>query len=392
MNDSVGKITEFLAVLNYLFRETDSKNTMKYLDYVARIQQDLNITVDRRKVAKYLDALERISKDDKVGGLLPFKVSVSSKGKGKLYRDNFVLSDSDIENIVSAIEAYQMLSGEETEELKNRVIHNLPSKTKREYLLTKDDSFKSTKLDVIYSKKNYFSSKSYRQKFIITNDTRFGKTEFYPNDKKQYYFEKELKGYIYKYVSYHNKPYLLLMIPLERTAIAVPVQNIKFLNNEDDFDNDPNDPYVFNFKFSPGHEFTTIEQWSKKLLANEIGDLEVVNLKISDSRYAKKILDSIKAYFPNQEPEIRKLFKNFHDLVLAGQGKGYKEAFYVENLITNWDTFVDWYMSDINIIKDVEIITPASFAYRIGSFARDLYNRIRYGRTDNFVEFIVSKQ
>ena len=391
MNDSVGKVTEFLAVLNYLFRETDSKNTMKYLDYVARIKKDFNITVDRRKVSKYLDALESISSNSNVCSLLPFKVSASRKGT-KLYRDNFVLSDSEIENIVSAVEAYQMLSGNETEELKKKIIQHLPSKTKREELLNKTDTFKATKLDAIYSKKNYSSSKSYRYKFIITNDIKFGKTEFYPIDKKQCYFGKELKGYIYKYVSYHNRPYLLLMISLDRTAIAVPVQNIQFLCNDDDFDNIPDDPYVFNFKFTPGLEFTTIEQWSKKLLANEIGDMEVVNLKIADSRYTNRILDSIKAFFPNQKPEIRKLFKNYHDMVLAGQGKEYKEAFYVENLITNWDTFIEWFTSDINIMKDVEIITPASFGYRIADFGRELYNRVRSKTTDNFVEFIASKQ
>lgn len=371
MNYSVDKTKEILIILKLLFLSTDDEHVLKYLDYVREAKDKYNVEIDRRRVAHILDDLEEIS-NSKHCDIVPFKIQNSKKGKGKLQRGTFVLSDKDIERIIIALQSYQLLSGTETKELCAKIIENFSSVSKREYLANLKTDFRTLKVDEKTSEKSLLESNTYRQKFIITNDTMNGSIETFPKISSAQYFNKELTGYFYRYICLHNRPYVVVMLSDERIAFSVPAENISFLDNKKDIANMLDEPFVFDFSFQKGHQYRFIKQWVDKLISNETGDLEVVTLRMAESSYSNKIIKSLETFFPNQKIQYRILPIDFPKYD-SEEYKKQPKQWTVEYLMASWDSFLDWFKSDVNIAKEVEILSPSSFADRIANFGLELF-------------------
>ena len=378
MNYSVDKTKEILILLKLLFSLTDDEHVLKNLDYVREAKNRYGVIIDRRRVTHLLDDLREISKLD-CNDILPFKIKDSAKGKGKVQRADFILKDEDIEKIVIALQSYQLLSGEETKELSSKIINNFTTISKRDYISNLKTDFKTLKIDEQTSEKRRLASNTYRQKFIITDYIMNGSIESFPKSDLSEYCGREIVGYFYRYICLHNKPYVVVMTSDERIAFSVPADNIVFLNNDKDIANLLLEPFTFDFAFKKGHQYKTINEWVQKLLLSETGDLEVVTMKMNESKYSNKIIKSLEAFFPNQKIQYRILSTGFPKYDPEEYKKQPKE-WTIEYLITNWDSFLNWFKSDINIAKEVEIISPDSFADKIANFGLELFIRNHSGK------------
>lgn len=329
---------EILMVLNILYNETDKQKKLKYVDYVDRIKEKYNYDIDRRRISDILSDL--YDAQNKSLDLLPFDIESLT---GKYNRGNSILSNNQLDKILEAIDNYDFISKDDAnvmkEYIKNQQTVSFKSQFKEKNIRTNHDDLLSKKLDKYLP---LIREKKFGEIVLnLNNKNCINNWQNYPKDKTLFY-SKGLRGFVFESYIYKGTIYLCFLVEKTRYskwnfAISVDIDSVDFFPNDDELYE--NKKFVKNFKIVPKqdrHQYKDVYEWYESLKFGK------------SDRFTY-----IKFSFDNQIKN--RVIKKFGDNVDCNKN--------VVEIEYDFNDFIDWYLSDNDILTNVNIIYPSWLAY-----------------------------
>lgn len=219
---------EIIVILDYLLKKTDKKHLATQVDINEYANKVFDINIKRQRIGDCLETLYFISED--YPNLLQFKIKRVSTGKRyKYYVSDRILNNYDVETIVNSLERDSKLSRIETDDIKNKIINNFsPFSNIDSNVVTNKQSAQYKKL---YNKIKEIKTKSYCMEFSIKDMTKVLTTNSY---SYAYLFDEKtiFNGYVYKIVEFGSLDIALIIVPLLKDLMQVPINCISILNTK----------------------------------------------------------------------------------------------------------------------------------------------------------------
>lgn len=319
---------ETIVILDYLLKKTDENHLATQVDINKYANDVFNIDIKRQRISDCLEMLYFISED--YPDLLQFKIERVSTGKRyKYYAKDRILNSYDVQSIVSAIEKDIKLTRKETDEIKNKIINNFsPFNNFSSFVETSKLSEQHKKL---YNKIKEIQTKSYCMEFSVKDMSKVLATNSY---SYSYFFDEKttFNGYVYKIYEIGSQDVALIIVPLLKDLIQVPINCISILNIKNfgkvDFDS----------MVTLGENYHTIEEYLEK---NRLP-------------YGGNETKIIFSFNPNSEKMIANSFQKMFDKKLEYSTEG---NVLCASIIEQVQFFYKW-VETFNLEDIIEIIEP----------------------------------
>ncbi len=359
------KVEEIIAVLRILFEKTSKKHTLKKNEIMDIAKKEFGVEIEQRRTADILNALENISKNStllKSSGTSDSFLNVTGI---KFYRDNFVLSDDDINLILEILGQSTMLSKDEYDELKDHLTHLLSyghqisngQKVKTDARIKEFRNLKNI------ARKTDKSDNGARRFEInldsITNDQMYVYPKV-PLTKKMI-----LDGFVVDIIdTFHDEPHICLLIDLSkeyRILIILPLSKVNYSKPENDW-------FLEKMKMTPnflyGNKnknykdvYEAIEDYKQE--TNDVLFNFEIEYKNNDDHITEShdtiVKEALKKFYPSQYDKMRfKLEK-----------KGFVHVKFKSTI----QHFYSFYLSNIKLLGCVGLIKPDWLATKLCNYA-----------------------
>ncbi len=359
------KVEEIIAVLRILFEKTSKKHTLKKNEIMDIAKNEFGVEIEQRRTADILNALENISKNStllKSSGTSDSFLNVTGI---KFYRDNFVLSDDDINLILEILGQSTMLSKDEYDELKDHLTHLLSyghqiSNGQKVKTDARIKEFRNLKNIARKTDKPDNGARRFEIDLdSITNDQMYVYPKV-PLTKKMI-----LDGFVVDIIdTFHDEPHICLLIDLSkeyRILIILPLSKVNYSKPENDW-------FLEKMKMTPnflyGNKnknykdvYEAIEDYKQE--TNDVLFNFEIEYKNNDDHITEShdtiVKEALKKFYPSQYDKMRFKLE--------------KGGFVHVKFKSTIQHFYNFYLSNIKLLGCVGLVKPNWLATKVCNYA-----------------------
>ena len=348
MTISERKIKEVLSVLYCLLYCTNSKKVLKHKEYIKIIKECFDLDIDKRRVSQILQDIKKIIEDDNYDFFPYFTIKKSTINDNKIYRDSFVLSDEELDLIKKALLSFADIDYKNAQEIINK-IENL--KTQKSIGL-KSNLTQDVNINLKIIKEIYDSNDCCKINIDYTKLTEMN-YEAYPIIYPKEFCNRNIEHVNIVFYT-RDKICLSFVLGTMNFVLVLPIGSIRMIEKEN-LDKESLEFYKMDSKFDfDPKNYKTVDNWGLKHRKYQTQSPVNIELKIYGIE-KERILDLLNNF----------LGYNVNYTYILDDEKKNKEIKYIhiEELNINFNIFFKWYLSNVIILSNVEIVSPRFVKY-----------------------------
>ncbi len=359
------KVAEIIAVLRILFEKTSKKHTLKKKEIIDIAKKEFDVNIEQRRCADIIDALEYISNTKLLKSSSTSKSIISSNG-AKLYRDNFILSDDDIDLIIEILGQSTLLSLDEYNELKDHLSklatygHQASTLGKNNKIDSKIKEFRKLKNIARKPSKDDNGARRFEIDFdSITND------QIYTYPKVPLTKKMILNGFVIDIIdTFHNELNICLLIDLSqeyRILLILPLSKVKYSRPKDDWGLED---MKLNLGFLYGNNSKNYKDIYEAIEDYKQGTNDIIfnfeiryqnNDGLISESHDKIVKEALKRFYPSQFSKMKFKYK--------------KDGYVYVKFNSTINHFYNFYLSNINLLGCLGLLEPYWLSTKLCNYA-----------------------